>query len=123
MTLYLADGQTTANVTFNTPNLTGTHYLTVQSQYSNEYWSWIMTPVLSNDRYSEFTINIIEAERTYHINAIYNYEVQQIVDNQQVVIETGLLKYITEEGGATGTETFISSNENREAPTYYRPQY
>ena len=37
--------------------------------------------------------------------------------------KTGLLKYITEEGGATGTEPFISSNENREATTYYRPQY
>ena len=123
MTLYLADGQTVANVTFNTPNLTGINYLVIQSQYGKEVYNWVMTLVSSNDRYSEFQINISEAERAEHINAIYNYEVQQIINNQQVVIETGLLKYITEEGGAMGTEPYISSNENREAPTYYRPQY
>ena len=123
MTLYLADGQTVANVTFNTPNLTGTNYLVIQSQYGKEVYNWVMTLVSSNDRYSEFQINISEAERAEHINAIYNYEVQQIINNQQVVIETGLLKYITEEGGAMGTEPYISSNENRDAVTYYRPQY
>jgi hypothetical protein len=124
MTLYIADGQTTVNVSFNTPNLTGTHYLTVQSQASNEYWSWVMTPVLSNNRYSEFTINIIDPERTYHINAIYNYEVQYInAQNEQVVVESGLLKYITEEGGSNGAIPYVSPNENRDAVTYYRPQY
>ncbi len=124
MTLYIADGQTTANVSFNTPNLTGTHYLAIQSQYSNEFWSWEMTPVTSNDRYSEFQISITLAERTAHINGIYNYEVQYInAQNEQVVVESGLLKYITEEGGSNGTTAFVSNNENRDAVTYYRPAY
>lgn len=120
MTLYLPTGATTARVSFNTPNLTTTHYLAIQSQASDEYWSWIMTPITANDRYSEFEINITEAERTAHINAIYDYEVQ----NQALeVVETGLLKYITEEGGSTGTVSYQSNNENRAAVTYYRPEY
>lgn len=120
MTLNIPTGVTTLNVSFNTPNLTGTHYLAIQSQWGKEVWSWEMTPVTSNDRYSEFLISITEAERKEHINAIYDYEVQ---DGSGNVMETGLLKYITEEGGSTGTTPYVSDNENREAPTYYRPQY
>ena len=123
MTIHIPTGATTLNVSFNTPNLTGTHYLAIQSQYGKDYWSWEMTPVSSNNRYSEFTINITEAERKEHINAIYDYEVQRLEGQTQIVVETGLLKYVTDEGGATGTTPFVSSNENREAPTYYRPQY
>jgi len=120
MTLYLPTGATTAQISFNTPNLSTTHYLAIQSQASDEYWSWELTPVTSNNRYSEFVINITEAERTAHINAIYDYEVQ---DGSANIIETGLLKYITEEGGSTGTTPYQSNNENREAVTYYRPTY
>ena len=120
MTLYLPTGATTALVSFNTPNLTTTHYLAIQSQASDEFYSWIMTPIEANDRYSEFEINITEAERTAHINAIYDYEVQDLAQN---VVETGLLKYITEEGGSTGTTAYQSNNENREAVTYFRPTY
>lgn len=120
MTLNIPTGATTARITFNTPNLTGNHYLAIQSKYGKEVYAWVMTLITSNNRYSEFEINITEAERKEHINAIYDYEVQNLALE---VVETGLLKYITEEGGATGTTPFVSSNENREAPTYYRPQY
>lgn len=120
MTLYIADGQLTVNVSFNTPNLTTAHVLVIQSQYGKDVWYWDMTPVIATNRYSEFVIEITEPERLAHINAIYNYEVQDTAFN---VVESGLLKYITEQGGSNGTTAFISNNENREAATYYRPAY
>ena len=81
--------------------------------------AWILTPIESNDRYSEFEIDIDAAERLEHINAIYNYEVQK----DGIVLERGLLKYITEEGGSNGSIEYVSDNETKEATQYYRPQY
>jgi len=126
MTIYIPSGATTARISFNTPNLSGNdYYFAIQSQYAKEYWAWSLTPITSNDRYSEFEITITEEERAEHINAIYNYELQLVEGTVQTIIETGLVKYITEEGGATGTTPYIapSAEENREATAYYRPQY
>jgi len=119
MTLYIPENATSIRVSFNTPNLNTQHILAIQSQYNKNVYAWILTPIESNDRYSEFEIDIDAAERLEHINAIYNYEVQK----DGIVLERGLLKYITEEGGSNGSIEYVSDNETKEATQYYRPQY
>tara|TARA_R110000772_G_scaffold208154_3_gene318635 strand:+ start:414 stop:773 length:360 start_codon:yes stop_codon:yes gene_type:complete len=119
MTLYIPTGATSLTLSFNTPNLDTEHILAIQTQWGKDVHAWILYPLTSNDRYSEFTIGITADERLQHINAVYDYEIQK----DGVPIETGLLKYISEEGGSTGTDAYISNNENREATTYYRPIY
>lgn len=119
MTLYIPENTTSIRISFNTPNLNGDYVLAIQSQYNKNVWFWNMTLVESNDRYSEFEIDITSTERLAHINAIYNYEVQK----DGVVVESGLLKYITEEGGSNGAVAYVSDNETKEATQYYRPEY
>lgn len=121
MTLYIPTGATTVNVSLNIPNASGTNLFVIQSQALKEYWYWEMTIVETNDRYTEFQLNIIPEERVNHFNGIYNFSVQR---DQQIIYE-GLVKYITEEGGSNGTVSFVSTpeDENREGTVYYRPQY
>jgi len=120
MTLFLPTDAVTGTLAVNTPNLTpGTYYLAVQSQYNKNVWAWELTLLSSNERYSEFSYVISEDERKAHINGIYNYELQ----SETSVIEGGLLKMITEEGGSTGTQEYVSDKETTEAYTYYRPEY
>lgn len=121
MTLNIPTGATTKNVSLNIPNASGTYYFVIQSQALKEYWYWEMTIVETNDRYTEFQLTIIPEERLNHFNGIYNYEIQK--DGE--VVQSGLVKYITEEGGATGFEPYVSTpeDENREGTVYYRPQY
>lgn len=119
MTLYIPSNATTGRVSFNTPNLTGDHDLAIQSQWGKEVWAWTLTLVQSNDRYSEFELTFIEAERKAHINSVYDYELQQ----DGVVIESGLLKIVVQDGGSFNEVQYISDNEDREADVYYRPEY
>lgn len=122
MTLFIPLNALTAFVSFNTPNITGPgHYMVLTSQYDNkDTFNFDLTAVTATNRYSEFLINITEADRTGHYNGIYNYELR---DASHVVIESGLIKYTTEEGGSLGTTSYQSNNENREAVTYFRPEY
>jgi len=39
------------------------------------------------------------------------------------VIDSGSLKLIYSPGGGTGTQSYISDNENRQADVFYRPAY
>ena len=121
MTLYIPSGATTKKVSLNITNASGDYLFVIQSQALKEYWYWPMTIVETNDRYTEFEIAIIPEERVNHLNGIYNYSIQK--DEQ--TIQEGLVKYITEEGGATGFENYVSTpeDENREGSVYYRPQY
>lgn len=121
MTLYIPTGATTKNISLNIPNASGDYFFVIQSQALKEYWYWQMSVVSTNDRYTEFEMAIIPEERVNHFNGIYNYSIQK--DEQ--IIQEGLVKYITEEGGATGTTPYTSTTEveNREGTVYYRPQY
>ena len=119
MTLYIPTGATTGTLSFNTPNLAGDHDLAIQSQWGKGVWSWALTLLETNDRYTEFALSFTEDERKAHINGIYNYELQQ----SGAVVESGLLKLVVEEGGSTGTVGYVSNNDDREATVYYRPEY
>ena len=119
MTLYIPTSATTGNVSFNVSNVSGTHELKITSQYGKEVTTWALTLVETNDRYSEFTLDFTEAQTKAHSNGIYNYILLQ--DGE--TINSGLLKLIIENGGSNDTVEYISDNDNREAPTYYRPEY
>jgi hypothetical protein len=48
-----------------------------------------------------------------------NYKVYQ----DGGLLDSGSLKLIYSPGGGTGTQDYISDNENREAVVYYTPDY
>lgn len=119
MTLYISSSALTGNVSFNVSNVSGTHELKITSQYGKEVTTWPLSLVETNDRYSEFTLNFTEAQRAAHSNGIYNYMLLQ----DDAAINTGLLKLVVENGGSYDTVEYISNNDDREATTYYRPEY
>lgn len=120
MTFYLPTGVTETSVYSNLPNVYGEHTLTITSQYNKNVWTFTLYPQITNDRYTKFTTSISSEDRVGHFNGIYNFTITNDVFE---VVETGLLKWINEEGGSNDTVEYISNNENREAEQYYRPQY
>jgi hypothetical protein len=121
MTFYLETGATTKEISTNITNLTpSTYYLAVTSQYNKNTWSFALTIVESNARYTKFSLPISASDREGHYNGIYDYEIKNIAGD---IYDSGLLKWISEEGGSTNIEPYISNNENREAGQYYRPNF
>jgi len=120
----------TWDFSINVPNLDPNSSFTfdIYSQLSNTnaqvfspLTTMAMTLVTTNDRYSEFTISN-GGNQTFgdkHGNGMYNY----VVKENTGVIDSGSLKLIFSPGGGTGTQNYISDNENREAVVYYTPDY
>ena len=119
MTLYIPNGATNKSITFNTPNLIGSHTLKLISLYNKNEINWDLTLSQSNDRYSEFDMSISADDRLGHLNGIYTYH---LLDGE-TLIEYGLMKYISAQGGSNGTQPFISNKEELFADTYFRPTY
>lgn len=72
-----------------------------------------------NDRYTHFEFTLTENLGDQHLNGIYSY----VILDDTAALVSGVVKVITEPGGETGTEAYISNNENREAIVYIRPAY
>jgi hypothetical protein len=120
MTLYITPSTTTFNVAFNSPNLVGDHTLVLVSQWSNTTTvSFALTQIEANDRYSEFTATAPVGFTDEHVNGIYTYQLLYGTN----VVEEGLCKLITNPGGTDEFNEYVSDNENREAETYYRPDF
>ena len=120
MTLKLTDGINLYNLAFNLQNVTGSWTLSLRSQLShtNIIDEAAMTTVSTGDRYTEFSFIIPDGLPEEHKNGIYEYTITNGTDS-----ETGLLKLITGSGGTTGTQAYVSNNEDREATVYFRPNY
>jgi len=120
MTLKLADGTTTYNLSFNVTNVTGTWTLSLKSQLSNldTLNDLALNLVVTNDRYTEFSFEIPSDLPEQHKNGIYDYTI-----TNGIFTETGLLKLVTGSGGTNGTVAYESNNENQEGPIYYQGEY
>ena len=122
MTLYIKDyGATFAYLaSFNQPNATGDWTLELYSQYSHKTILDVeLTIYTTNDRYTEFYFFVPADFYNEHLEGVYDYYLKK----EGVSIETGNMKLVLEPGGETGTQPFVSDNDERTADTYYRPQY
>lgn len=118
MTFYFPTDATSFTFSVNLPNISGTNYLAVQSRYNKNVWSWALTIVETNDRYTTFSMTVTDEETEGHFNGVYDFEIQ---DDSANVLTSGLLKWINEDGGSMETVNYVSDNETREAYQFYRP--
>jgi len=121
MTLTIETGTTSYAFYSNVPNVTaGVFELTITSQWSNQ--EVIQVPLTldsSNGRYTKWTFTLTTTEGDKHYNGMGNYSITK--DGSE--IDSGSLKLIYSPGGGTGTQNYISDNENRQADVFYRPAY
>lgn len=91
-----------------------------RSMYSNTpLFDLPATIITANTRYTQLEFTMPSDLNEKHIEGIYEY----IVYGNGVLIDTGVVKVITQPGGSTGTEPYISTNEDREAKVYFRSSY
>jgi hypothetical protein len=124
MTIKLVDNAVNSYVSFNVANVNpdNSFVFTLTSQWDKSKITRNAIIVDTNDRYTEFFIDINSSDQALeHINGIYNYTLLDSTNNE--TIDTGVAKLISGTGGTTGTTRYISSNEDRNADTYYRPNY
>jgi hypothetical protein len=121
MTLEIISYNTLYNFTVNVPNaVAGSYELVVTSQLSNTVlFQESLTVITTNGRYTEFQFTLPQLEGDNHFNGMYNYTV--LLDTG--VWDSGSLKLVYNPGGGTGTQNYISDNEDREAIVYYTPEY
>lgn len=97
-----------------------TFIIEVKSQLSNDLmFNRPMNFIQGNERYCSFEFLLPSVEGLEHKNSMCDYTVFQ----DGIVIDTGSLKLIYSPGGGTGTQAYISDNEDREGVVYYRPAY
>lgn len=127
MTIKFTEGTTIYNLFFNVGNIStslnapgNSRELKIISQWSNTAILEVpFTITVGNSRYFgiEFPIDVDFPKK--HKNGMYNYEV--IINNE--IIDSGILKIVTNPGGEEFTESYTSNNENRATKVYYRPEY
>lgn len=67
-----------------------------------------------NDRYAKISVDFPIGFNEKHYNGFYTWTLGTHSD---------IVKIIMQPGGGTGEVEYISSNENREADVYFRPNY
>src|SRR5210317_1224534 len=134
MTIIVLDNESTYNLSFNVANvdcgLGDAYKFRMRSQWDQTDDTWVgagsgyfgATLLSTNDRYSEFrvTLNAFFQNSVEHYNGIYEYE---LLCDDESVLDSGLIKVVTNPGGTTGDTAFVSNNENLEADTYFTPNY
>lgn len=84
---------------------------------------------ISNDRYTKWFADTssIPGFNEQHRNGFYQFCTTPPfgpTDKPTIGIgKQGLIRLIFQPGGETGAESYISNNEQREADTYFRPNY
>ena len=121
MTILVPESQLTQNFSLNIANATGSWEFTLVSQYSVQPVPLAATIDFTNARYTTFSVTFPTGFGDEHKNGIYNWN----ITNNGTQIEAGLVKIITDPGGALGTQSFDSGviTENRVADVFYRPNY
>jgi hypothetical protein len=123
MTFYIPESNLNIRFTLNIPNLElGNYSFVLTSQWSHLPLTLTATSINTNERYTEFIMNFPNGFGDQHKNGMYYYD---LVDNLDLVIESGLVKIITSPGGDMGTDNFNSGidKENRVSEVFYRPNY
>ena len=121
MTLKLQDNVNDYEMSFNVTDAEGDWTLSLKSLASQtNIFSIDCTIESTNSRYTRFSFTVPDGLDDSHKNGIYEYTITNGTSDGS---EVGLMKLVTADGGTTGTTPFISNNENREAVTYYRPNY
>lgn len=120
MTINIDQTDTAFVLSINTPNISETIlFLQLISQHSNTgLVTFSGETIASNDRFTAINFVIPTDFALNHYNGMYDY---RVYNNEEY--ETGVCKLITTPGGTTGTQAFISNNENRQAEVIYRPSY
>ena len=119
MTLYI--NSTTEKIASNNIAINGDVSFILKGQYNKKDETFAATISIQNDRYTELEVTFPADFKDQHKNGIYYYSIQ----NTQTVFEKGLCKLITEPGGDNGAIEYTSTPEleNREADTFFRPNY
>ena len=108
------DGSTATFYINNPGTITGDFSL--KSQYSQEviYTTSSYTIPVNNARYAKLNVTFPSDFKDKHANGYYTWSVGSYSD---------IVKIITQPGGGTGKVEYISSNEDRDAEVFYRPNY
>ncbi len=91
---------------------------TLKSQYSQDTLitvaagDWFVDQ--ENARFAQFTVDLPADFKEKHYNGFYTWQLGSYSD---------IVKIITQPGGDTGKESYISNNETRDADVFYRPNY
>lgn len=111
----------------------------------NDMWTWFRSlntqewlgpfplvpgaTFISNDRYTKWFVDTssIPGFAEQHRNGFYQFCTTPPIgptDKPTIGVRTqGLIRLIFQPGGETGAINYISNNEQREADTYFRPNY
>ena len=97
----------------------------LKSQYSQEIEGpYDPEGISQNDRYAKITVTFPERWDESHYNGFYTYYIGQgSGTTPDIIHHQDIVKIITEPGGGAGEVEYISTNEDREAEVYYRPNY
>ena len=117
------------NMTTTISGITGTFYInnppsdatindpfTLKSQYSQEVIYTVSGYDVQeqNERYAKIVVPFPADFKDKHYNGYYTFCFGDLCD---------IVKIITQPGGDTGKVEYISSNEDRDAEVFYRPNY
>ena len=118
MTITIPTESTSVNFYINYGPLVETTYvLELYSQHSNDNLVVIdITNTISNERYTQFSIDVDDIPTDLDINGIYNYVVK--ADNE--TIDYGLVKLINK-NNELDSVSYQSDNEERKSRILYKP--
>ena len=118
MTIIIPAESSTVNFYINYGPLVETTYvLELYSQHSNDNLVVIdITNTVSNERYTQFSIDVDDIQTNLDIDGIYNYTVKH--DGE--IIDYGLLKLINK-NNELDSVSYQSDNEERKSRILYNP--
>ena len=100
----------------NAANVSGTMQLAIQSIYSQNLYTFDLTIVETNGRYTEFATDYTDALGNHDISGFYNFTLYQDGD----VRFSGLLKLINNKTKSLeNKDKYVSPNENGESYVIY----
>lgn len=103
-------------ISMNAPNTSGTMQLAIQSNYSKNLYTFDLTIVETNDRYTEFSTDYTDALGDKDISGVYEYTLYQ--DGSPLI--NGTLKLINNKTQSLENKTkYTSPNENGESYVIY----
>ena len=125
MTILVPETQLTQQFTVNVTNMSlvpAAYAFILISQYSHQAMPLGVTVIKTNARYSTLEVTFPIGFGDEHKNGIYNWRLNTSLGQ---TLEAGLVKIVTDPGGALGIKEFISTpqTEERVSEVFYRPNY
>ena len=98
------------------PNLTGSCLLAVQSKYSKNLYTFALTIIETNDRYTEFATDYTDELGDYDISGLFNYTLYEDL----LPLEDGILKLINNKTKSLeNKDKYVTPNENGDSYIIY----